>query len=142
MLRIILIACFTLILNEMFGQAKLFSDKKTVQAGCDKVMMLFKDSKFAEALDTLKQYSIIESKEIDAMQTTMQQQMNKASESYGKLLSSEFITERSVKEFYTRRVYALKFEQHFLKAYFSLYNNGSGWTVTYFGYTQDIEDLL
>jgi hypothetical protein len=117
-------------------------EKKTAELACDKIMNLFKDSKFSEAIDTLKLYSNIESSGFDNLLATIKQQMNNATPRFGKMLSYEFIKERSIKDFFSRRFYVIKFEKYFLEAYFNLYNNGSGWTITYFGYTQDIEDLF
>ena len=142
MTKLIFVLCLVLLTDNLFAQSKFFKEKNTVELACDKVMTLFKDSKFSEALDSLKPYSIIEATQFDGMLATVIQQMEKAGSRYGKLLSYDFIKERPIKEFFSRRLYVLKFENYFLEAYFNLYNNGSGWTITYFGYTQDIEDLF
>lgn len=140
--KLIYFLSLSLLASNVFGQSKFFKEKKTVELACDKVMNFFKDSKFSEALDTLKPYSIIESTQFDEMLGTVTKQMEKAKLNYGKLISYEFIKERLIKEFFSRRLYVLKFENYFLEAYFNLYNNGTGWTITYFGYSQDIEDLF
>ena len=68
--------------------------------------------------------------------------MTYVQESYGKAVSAEFVKEKLVKDFLIKRFYILRFEQSYLQFYFILYNNNFGWTITNFGYDQEIDDLF
>jgi hypothetical protein len=142
MTRLIYFFSLTLLSTNLFGQTKFFKEKKIIDFACDNFMKSFKEGKFSEALDTLKKYSVIDSSKIDALLITVKQQMTKTIDSYGNVLSFDFIKEKTIKDFFVKRFYVLKFDDFFLKFYFNLYNNGSGWTITYFGYTEEFDDLF
>jgi hypothetical protein len=60
----------------------------------------------------------------------------------GKILSYDFISERKIKDFITKRFYILKFDKFYLKFDFMLYNNGDKWTITSYAYNEDLIELL
>jgi hypothetical protein len=68
--------------------------------------------------------------------------MNNVLQGYGKIISSEFIVERKIKNFITKRFYILKFQKYFLKFDFTLYNSGAGWTITNFTYDDSLIEVL
>jgi hypothetical protein len=117
-------------------------DKQRIDNVCDKFMQTFASEKISEAFDLLKQNSIISSSSIDTLQATTKIQINDAFPAYGKILSSEFITERKAKNFISKRFYILKFDKYYLKFDFTLYNNGNGWTITNFTYNDDLIEIL
>jgi hypothetical protein len=121
---------------------KADTDKQRIVNVCDKFMQTFASGKIEEALQLLKQNSVMEPSTIDTLQSTIQEQMENVSSSYGNIRSSEFVIERKVKDFIAKRFYILKFDKYYLKFDFTLYNNGGGWTITNFHYNEDLIELL
>ncbi|WP_276976132.1 hypothetical protein [Flavobacterium filum] len=116
--------------------------KERIDNVCDKFMQTFADGKISEALQLLKQNSVMSPSSIDTLQVTINNQVNTMFSAYGKIISSEFITERKVKDFIAKRFYILKFDKYYLKFDFTLYNNGKAWTITSFNYNEDLIEIL
>ena len=117
-------------------------DKERIDNVCDKFMQTFADGKISDALQLLKQNSVMASSTIDTLQVTINNQVNTMFPAYGKMLSSEFVVERKVKDFIAKRFYILKFDKYYLKFDFTLYNNGKRWTITNFTYNEDLIEVL
>lgn len=137
---------FTILLTSFafisIGQVNSEKDKERINAVCDKFMKYFLDGKIPEAIQLLKVNSIMSHTALDSVQVTITDQMNYILSTYGKMLSYEFIMERKIKNFYTKRFYILKLEYFYLKFHFSIYNNGTGWKITNFEYNEDLSELL
>jgi hypothetical protein len=117
-------------------------DKERIDNVCDKFMQIFVDGNISEALQLLKQNSVISPSSIDSIQATVNNQVTTMFSSHGKMLSSEFISEHKVKDFIAKRFYTLKFDQYYLKFDFTLYDNGKGWKITTFDYNEDLTEIL
>ncbi len=126
------------------GQTKQSTDKdkERIDNVCDKFMQSFADEKISDALQLLKQNSVMASSTIDTLQVTINNQITKLFPAYGKIILSEFVTERKIKDFIAKRFYILKFDKYYLKFSFTLYNNGKGWTITTFDYNEDLIEIL
>jgi hypothetical protein len=124
------------------GKVQVDNDKERLNSVCDKFMQTFREGNLPGAMEILKQNSIIGNSAIDTLQETIKEQLNNIFPSYGKMLSYEFILERKIKNFITRRFYILKFDKYYLKFDFTLYNNGKRWTITGFKYNEEILELL
>ena len=79
---------------------------------------------------------------IDTLQVTINNQVTQYFPTYGRILSYEFITERKIKDFITRRFYILKFDKYYLKFDFTLYKASTNWTITSFKYDEELVELL
>ncbi len=117
-------------------------DKERIDSVCNKFMQLFASGKTSEALQLLKKNSVMEPSSIDTLQVKIAHHLNDVFPAYGKMLSSEFIIERKIKNFIAKRFYILKFDKYYLKFEFTLYRNGSGWTITSFSYNDELIELL
>lgn len=124
------------------GKVQVDNDKERLNSVCDKFMQTFREGNLPGAMEILKQNSIIGNSAIDTLQETIKEQLNNIFPSYGKMLSYEFISERKIKNFITRRFYILKFDKYYLKFDFTLYNNGKRWTITGFKYNEELIELL
>ena len=113
-------------------------DKERIDNVCDKFMQTFANGRIVEALQLLKK----KIRTIDSLRITINAQQNNIFPAYGKMLSSEFITERKIKGFVAQRFYILKFEKYYLKVDFTLYKTNSGWTVTHFEYDEELNEIL
>lgn len=116
--------------------------KQQINAVCDNFMKLFADNKTKEALELLKKNTVLTNSAIDTLLVTITQQKETVFSQFGTMLSSEYVNEKKVKDFIAKRFYIIKFTKFFLKVDFTLYNNGSGWTITSFHYNEDADELL
>lgn len=142
MRKLVVMAILFMSVKSSLAQRMHPQNKQEIIAVCDRFMEAFKNGKYTEAYDSLKTYCVIEDYKLDTLATTSKDQMNSISGSFGKSLSFEQISERSVKNSVSKLVYLLKFEKSFLKFRFILYNNGSGWTITSFTYNDEVDDLF
>jgi hypothetical protein len=140
----LLIAIFLTLTLAACGQSiiKTDKDKERIDKVCDDFMQTFVSGQVSNAMQLLKQNTVMDTSTIDTLQTTIQQQMQNIFPEYGKMLSSEFITDKNVKDFITKRFYVIRFSKSFLKVDFTLYNTGNSWTITSFHYNDDIDELL
>ena len=126
------------------GHSQSTSDKEKQRLNivCDNFMKLFVENKAKEALELLKKNTVLTNSSIDTLLVTITQQKENVFSQFGTMLSSEYIKEKTVKDFIAKRFYIIKFTKFFLKVDFTLYNNGSGWTITSFHYNEDVDELL
>ena len=78
-------------------------------------MKLFAEGKTYDALQLLKQNTVMTPSTIDTLQVTIDNQMNDYFPAYGKMISSDFIIERKIKDFIAKRFYILRFDKYYLK---------------------------
>jgi hypothetical protein len=118
------------------------NDEQRIDKVCDTFMQYFSKEQFKDAIQLLKQNSVIEPEKLDTLQVTIENQAQNFFPAYGKMLSADFITDRKVKDFIEKRFYILKFEKYPLKVDFTLYKSSHGWTITSFNYNEDLMELL
>jgi len=117
-------------------------NRDEVNSACDKFMTLYSKGQYDEAVDLLRRYSVLESDRLDTLNVTIKRQADRFLPVYGKVLSSEFIIERKVKDFISKRFYVLKFEKYPMKFDFTLYKGSSGWKIVAFDYDESLIELL
>ena len=117
-------------------------DKNRIDKVCDDFTQQFVAGKTDEALELLKQNTVMQPSSIDTLKVTIADQVKNVFPQFGKMLSSEFVKESKVKNFIAKRFYVIKFSKFFLKVDFTLYNSGTGWTITSFHYNEEVEELL
>jgi hypothetical protein len=142
MRKLVAMAMLFLSVKSSLAQRIHPQNKQEIIAICDKFMDAFKDGKFTDAYEYLKQYSVISDNTLDTLAAYSKDRMNSLREPFGKSLSFEQISERPVKNSLINLIYILKFERSFLKFRFILYNNGSGWTISTFDYSDQVDDLF
>jgi hypothetical protein len=121
---------------------QLDKDKHRIDSVCETFMKLFTESKPHDALQLLKQNTILASSAIDTLQAEIDNQMNYYFPQFGKMISYDFIVERKIKDFVAKRFYVLRFEKYFLKFEFTLYKATTGWTITHFKFDEEMVELL
>jgi len=143
MKKIIPVVIFSMILIGCKQDSQpIDKDKAQLDKVCDLFMQLFKDGQPHNALELLKKNTILSSGTIDTLQTTIDEQINNYFISYGKMLSYEFVTERKIKDFLSRRFYILRFDNYYLKFEFTIYKTANGWKLTGLNYNGEIAELL
>ncbi len=118
------------------------SDEQRLDKICDSFMQDFSKGQFKDAIQLLKQNSVLEPEKLDTLQVTIENESQNVFPAYGKMLSPEFITDHKVKDFIEKRFYILKFEKYPLKVDFTLYKSSNGWTITSLNYNEDLMELL
>jgi hypothetical protein len=122
---------------------KIDPDKKRLDSVCDRFMKSFETGNFSEAMQLLKQNTNLAPSTIDSLENKIIYQFKTfVQPTYGKILSSEFVSEHKIKNIIAKRFYILKLEKYYLKIEFTMYNNGSSWTITSFVYNEDLIELL
>jgi len=117
-------------------------EKEEIDNICDSVMMTFTKGNYTEAFDILKKNTVMSISAIDTLKVTTARYTTNAFPAYGRIRSYEFVSEHKIKSIITKRFYLLKFDNYYLKFEFTLYNNGNKWTITAFGYNEDLIELL
>ena len=118
-------------------------DRERIDKVCDNFMSDFKDGKFEESMQLLKQNSVLDPSTVDTLQKQLLEQVkNGAFSAYGEVISYELIAEREVNNFAAKRYYALKLKKYFLRFMFTVYNNGNGWRIIHFKYDDKISELF
>jgi hypothetical protein len=117
-------------------------EKQRLDKVCDTFMKLFTDGKTHDAMQLLKQNTVMTPAAIDTLQLTIDNQMNYYFPAYGKMISYDFVVERKIKDFITKRFYILKFDKYYLRFDFTLYKATNGWTITHFKYDDELIELL
>ena len=117
-------------------------DKERLEKVCNTFMQSFSKGQFKEAIELLKQNSVLEPEKLDTLLVTFENHSHNVFPAYGKMLSTEFITERKIKDFIAKRFYILKFDKYPIKFDFTLYKSTSGWTIISFNYNEDLTELL
>jgi hypothetical protein len=128
--------------NGTSAQVKHPKTKEEIIGVCNKFMDAFKTGDYGLAFGTIKPYSVIEPYKLDTITGRVRTQMAGAIRVYGKAISYDEVSEKQVKGSILRLVYLLKFEKFFLKVVFVLYNNGNGWSITSFDYSENVDDLF
>ena len=139
-----LTAIFLLLTFASFGQNidKNDKDKERINKVCDTFMQIFVRGNVSDAFQLLKQNTVVEKSSVDSLQVIVQYQVQEVFPKYGKILSSEFVKEKRIKDFIAKRFYVIKFSKFFLKVDFTLYKNSNSWTITAFNYNEDIDELF
>ena len=139
-----LIICLLLLNLISFGQKNEFidKDKQSLDKVCDTFMQTFSMGQYREAFAFFRQNSVLEDEKIDTLIATITSQSENIFPYYGKMISSEFVMERKIKDFIAKRFYILKFDKYYLKFDFTLYKTTEGWKITSFSYDEDLIEML
>ena len=117
-------------------------DKQRLDDACDTFMRSFCQRRFKEAINLLKQNSVLEPEKLDSLLVAIENHSTDVFPVYGKMLSAEFVTERKIKNFIAKRFYILRFAKYPVKFDFTLYKGANGWTITSFSYNEDLIEML
>jgi hypothetical protein len=97
MRKLAAIAMLFLSLKSSLAQQMRPQTKQEVIGVCAKFMDTFIREKFSEAFDLLKPYSVIGNYKLDTMANTVKGKMVSLSSSYGKIVSYEEVSEKTLK---------------------------------------------
>lgn len=103
MKQILLILLLTIPVSFLYSQSEIIKDKKSLTVVCDKFMQTFSERRFYDAIQMLKQYSVIDQDQLDTLSYTVESQMGTIGVSYGKILSYDFVSEKNIKDYLTKK---------------------------------------
>jgi hypothetical protein len=126
----------------IWAQKPQDDNRQNIDSYCDHLMHSFTLGKYHEAVQSLKDHSVINAVQIDTLESQVTTQMAMVSSIYGTTRAFEFIKEKAIKDFLVKRYYVLLFDHYYLKFEFTLYKAKNGWTVTSFVYNEDINSLF
>ncbi len=142
MMKLISIAMLSFTFIACKQSMPIDSDKERIDSVCNKFMQTFKEGNLPEAFELLKPNSVMSRSSIDTLQNKVTILINNVLPSYGKVGSYEFIIERKIKDFITKRFYILKFDKFYWKFDFTIYKSNKGWTITGFTCNEELIELL
>ena len=142
MIRLFLLTFIVSITLFSCRQTKPDKDKERIDEVCDKFMQEFNSGKTSEAIQILRDNSVLSLASLDTLNHEIDREMKMVLPNYGKMISYEFVSEHKIKDFITRRFYILKFEKYYLKFDFTLYKSNTGWTITGFNFNDELLELL
>src|SRR3954462_1130064 len=129
---LLILPLFTVL--QLNAQKKPVSGRAQLTSVCDQIMMAFKSRQLDSVILLLKDYSSIDPVAVDSLRPTIETELNRSYENYGKLLAIDFVREKTIGQIAVKRFYVMKFERFFLKFLFTLYNNGNKWMITGFSF--------
>jgi hypothetical protein len=142
MIRLFLLTIIVTLTVSSCRQTKPDKDKERLDEVCNQFMKEFSAGKTTDAVQLLRQNSVLSPVNLDTLDKEIKRQMKLLIPDYGKMISYDFISEHKVKDFITRRFYILKFEKYYLKFDFTLYKSSTGWTITGFNFNEELLELL
>ena len=142
MIRLILLTFIVSLSFFSCRQTMPDKDKERLDAVCNKFMDEFNAGKTSDAIQLLKENSVISPAVLDTLEIEIERKMNMVLPNYGKMISYEFISEHKIKDLIVRRFYIQKFENYYLKFQFTLYKSSTGWKITGFEFNEELLELL
>jgi hypothetical protein len=109
---------------------------------CSSIMNAITQSDYSNATELLKKHSVINEDQVDTLGHTIQTQLTKVQDRYGKMLGYEYVQDFRINDKVVRQIYILKFEEYFLKCAFTSYRGSRGWVLTSFLYNDVLEDAF
>jgi hypothetical protein len=116
-------------------------DKVRIVNLCETFMQNFRDSKLINAMDILRNNSIISKETIESLYNTIISQES-VFRRYGNVKSYDFVEEKGITNGLAKRYYILRFEHYYSIFQFTIYNSANGWRITHFKFDDELGELL
>lgn len=141
MIRLFLAAVLCVLLAGCSAKQSMDPDKTRIVNLCETFMQDFRDSKLQNAMDLLRDNSIISKESIESLYSTIISQES-IFRRYGNVKSYEFIDEKTVVSGLAKRYYILRFEHYYSIFQFTLYKTVNGWRITHFKFDDELVEVL
>jgi hypothetical protein len=141
MIRLFLVAIFGVLLAGCNAKQGMDPDKVRIVNICESFMEDFRDSKLLNAMDLLRNNSIISKESIESLYNTIISQES-VFRRYGNVKSYDFIEEKTVASGLAKRYYILRFEHYYSIFQFTVYKTINGWRITHFKFDDELGELL
>ena len=117
------------------------AEKEKIEQQCDAIMQAFRDDSVDEAMAMLKKNSVISEEMVDTLHAQIVNQRPMFL-SYGKPISFDFVQERKIKDYVSRRYYVIRYEKTYLPFAFTVFKTAYGWKITHFRYSSDLAEYI
>jgi hypothetical protein len=141
MIRLFLAALLGLCFCACNEKQTMDPDKVRIVNLCESFMQNFRDSKLINAMDILRNNSIMSKETIESLYNTIVEQET-VFRRYGNMKSYEFIEEKNIVSGLAKRYYILRFEHYYSIFQFTIYKSANGWRITHFSYNDELGELL
>jgi hypothetical protein len=118
------------------------SSKEDLSKYSEKIMMFLKDSEFEKAFLELRKYWPLPENEIAQMESQSIKQFNVAADRFGKTIGTDFVRDKTIKDFYVNKIYVIRFERHMVRVLFTFYRNDKGWVLNQFKWDDQVQELF
>ena len=126
-----------------FGNAQtLLSSKEELTKQSDKVMMFLKNSEFENAFAEIRKYWPLPENELTQLESQTIKQFNMVADRFGSIIGTDFIKDKTIKDFVVSKIYVIRFEKHMIRVLFTYYKNDRGWILNGFKWDDKFEELF
>ena len=116
-----------------------FKTTQEINSFTEDVMNSLSKNKITNAYSILRMKWIIPENELDQLESQTIKNFNLMESRYGKAKSYEFVKDQKIGNTVMRKVYLLKFDYHYITFLFTYYNNGEGWLLNSYKFSDEIE---
>ena len=106
-----------------------FNSKKETRKYADKLVDFFIKKQFSKGLNDAKKYWPLPAVEIDGMANKINQQWPIVDQRFGKAISKEFVSSKSIGSSFIRYYYLHKFEKHSIYWRIDFYKPRNKWKI-------------
>jgi hypothetical protein len=139
-ITILLVALFILVTTTV--QAATLDSKESARKLTDQVMAKVSSGDFDGGLVLMKPYLIIPESEFNVMLEKVKLQLPTIQGRFGKIIGSEFISEKMIGKSLLKIIQIQKFERHILRWRFIFYNPAGKWVLNTFNFDDNIQSLF
>lgn len=130
---------FAIVFHAQVTKNYTFRSKEEIKAFSEDVMNSFVKNNHKNAFAILRMKWRGPENEIDQMEGLYNKQMNITGVSYGKIMSYELYKDSIINESLLRKIYILKLENIPIVFQFTFYNNGKGWVLNNFQFSDSVD---
>jgi len=133
---------FALCVIPLANAQNLLSSKEDLTKHSDKVMMFLKNSEFQNAFAELQKYWPLPENELTQLESQTVKQFNLVADRFGRIIGTDFIKDKTIKDFAVRKIYVIRFEKHMIRVLFTYYKNQNGWILNGFKWDDKFDELF
>ncbi|NJK95125.1 MAG: hypothetical protein HC905_09610 [Bacteroidales bacterium] len=137
-----LILFLAILFVQLLNAQKFLTSKEDLTKHSEKVVLYLKDSKFEKAFGELQEYWPLPENELIQLESQTIKQFNMVSDRFGKIIGTDFIKEKTIKDYVVRNIYVIRFEKHMIRILFTYYKNDNGWILNGFKWDDQFDDLF
>lgn len=129
MKKIIITLLFIFIGFGVFAQESYLKNVKETQDVSEKVTLLFKRNRVAEAFDTLQTYWPLPENELESIEEKTIRYLNILNIRFGRPIGFVKVKNETILDFAIKETYFIRYEHTAIRLIFMYYKNDNGWIV-------------
>lgn len=116
--------------------------KEDITKYSDKIIIHIRNQEYANAFEEIHKYWPLPENELEQLESQTVKQFNLVADRFGNIIGSDFIKDKTIKDFVLRKIYVIRFEKHMIRVQFTYYRNDKGWVLNGFKWDDDFEELF